>query len=46
MHSALKIGSRIALVDEGRIRCVETPEGARQSKDELLQQFMANNNNQ
>ncbi|MBP9732958.1 MAG: ABC transporter ATP-binding protein [Candidatus Omnitrophica bacterium] len=42
MHSALKVASRIALIDEGKIRCVETPEGARRSADPLLQQFLAN----
>lgn len=42
MHSALKVASRIALMDEGRIRCVETPEGARRSADPLLRQFLAN----
>lgn len=42
MHSALKIASRIALMDEGKIRCVETPEGARRSADPLLRQFFSN----
>jgi phospholipid/cholesterol/gamma-HCH transport system ATP-binding protein len=42
MHSALKIASRIVLMDEGRVRCIETPEGARRSADPLLRQFLAN----
>jgi phospholipid/cholesterol/gamma-HCH transport system ATP-binding protein len=42
MHSALKVASRIALMDEGRVRCVETPDGARRSADPLLRQFLAN----
>lgn len=42
MHSALKIASRIALMDGGTIRCVETPEGARRSSDPLLRQFLSN----
>lgn len=42
MHSALTIASRIALVDEGRVRCVETPDGARRSVDSLLKQFLTN----
>ncbi len=42
MHSALKIASRIALVDNGVIRCIETPEGARRSSDPLLRQFLSN----
>ena len=42
MHSALKVASRIAVMDEGRIRCVETPESARRSADALLKQFLTN----
>lgn len=41
MHSALEIASRIALMDDGRIRCVETPDGARRSADPLLRQFLS-----
>ena len=41
MNSALEIASRIALMDEGKIRCVETPEGARRSADPLLRQFLS-----
>lgn len=42
MHSALTIASRIALMDEGKIRCIETPESARRSQDPLLKQFLSN----
>ncbi len=40
MGSAYRIGDRIAMLYEGKIRCVGTPEEIRSSEDEVIQQFI------
>jgi len=41
MVSAYKIGSRIAMLYEGKVRMVGTPDEIRKSSDEVIQQFIA-----
>jgi len=41
MVSAYKIGSRIAMLYEGKVRMVGTPGEIRESRDEVIQQFIA-----
>lgn len=41
MASAYKIGHRIAMLFEGRVRCVGTPDEIRNSGDEVVRQFIA-----
>jgi phospholipid/cholesterol/gamma-HCH transport system ATP-binding protein len=41
MVSAYKIGSRIAMLYEGKVRMVGTPDEIRNSSDEVIQQFIS-----
>lgn len=40
MHSAYKVGNRIAMLFEGRIIGIGTPDEIRNSKDRIIQQFI------
>ncbi len=40
MVSAYKIGGRIAMLYQGKMRCIGTPDEIRNSRDEVVQQFI------
>jgi phospholipid/cholesterol/gamma-HCH transport system ATP-binding protein len=40
MRSAYTVGTRIAMLYEGRVRAVDTVEGIQRSKDPLVRQFI------